>query len=71
MTTSPRRVASLLILVSVAVGLLTYTTGGTVCLAHRTVCTPADESALRTFFLPTVVVAGYVLFRASKAFQLD
>lgn len=71
MTASPRRFAFLVTVVGVAVGLFVYTTGGTVCLAHRTACAPADESALRTFFLPTVVVVGYVLFRASEALRLD
>ena len=67
MTTSPGRTALLVAVFGVVVGLLAYTTDGTVCLAHRTACAPADESALRTFFLPIVVVVGYVLFRTSEA----
>jgi hypothetical protein len=66
MTTSPRRVALLVVVVGVVIGLLAYTTDGTICLVHRTVCTPADESALRMFFLPIVAGVGYVLFLISE-----
>lgn len=69
MTVSPRRFALLIAVVGVIFGLLAYTTTGTVCLAHRTECLPADESVLRTFFLPLVAVAGYVLFRISDAYN--
>lgn len=67
MTVSPRRVAFLVAVVGVVVGLLAFATDGTVCLAHRTACTPANDSVPRTFFLPIVTVVGYVLFRTSEA----
>ncbi|NHN59223.1 MULTISPECIES: hypothetical protein [Halorussus] len=71
MTASPRRVALLVAVVGVVGGLLAYAADGSVCLAHRTACVPADESALRTFFLPLVVVGGYALFRASETFRFE
>jgi hypothetical protein len=67
MTASARRFVLLIAVVGVVFGLLASATDGTVCLVHRTDCTPADTSVLRTFFLPIAAVVGYALFRISDA----